>query len=181
MPRKAKITAVPIEQPVQEQASVVEAISDNKTDASDVIHEVNVQDQIQQSEVEQPVEPVEQKTPQAKAKRAPTKRVPAAAAIDEAQAETTAPKEEAKEDVKVACPDCGKKMSVKTLKYSHGPNCVAKKPSQESSVSDHIQSAVQSVTEEMIESEVQRRIDSKRTERGARREAMVNKLMQEAF
>ena len=28
---------------------------------------------------------------------------------------------------KVSCPDCGKQMSAKTLKYSHAPNCLAKK------------------------------------------------------
>ena len=35
-----------------------------------------------------------------------------------------------KVDTKVACPDCGKQMSAKTLKYSHGPNCLAKKQKQ---------------------------------------------------
>ena len=33
-------------------------------------------------------------------------------------------------DTKVACPDCGKQMSAKTLKYSHGPNCSSKKQKQ---------------------------------------------------
>jgi hypothetical protein len=37
---------------------------------------------------------------------------------------------ESKVDAKVACPDCGKQMSAKTLKYSHGPNCSAKKQKQ---------------------------------------------------
>ena len=28
------------------------------------------------------------------------------------------------------CPDCGKQMSAKTLRYGHGPNCSAKKQNQ---------------------------------------------------
>ena len=44
--------------------------------------------------------------------------------------EVVEPKEELKMDTKVACPDCGKQMSAKTLKYSHGPNCSSKKQTQ---------------------------------------------------
>ena len=44
--------------------------------------------------------------------------------------EVVEPKEELKMDTKVACPNCGKQMSAKTLKYSHGPNCSSKKQTQ---------------------------------------------------
>ncbi len=75
----------------------------------------------------------------------------------EVQAEL--PVEEVKVDAKVECPDCGKMMSQKTLRYSHGPNCVAKKQ----------------------EKQVQRRLYGRREERATRREAMVAKLVQNAF
>ena len=191
MLRKAKITAVPIEEPVAEQRAVDgEAISDEKTDAermTDVMNEVSV--------VEQPTAPDLQDTGEAepvvatkpKAKRAPAKRasVAAVAAAVEVQPETEPPKEEVKEEVKedakVACPDCGKKMSAKTLKYSHGANCATKKPPRETSVSDNDNGVVQRVTDEMIEDEVQRRMNSRRSDRAVRREAMVSKLVQDAF
>jgi len=182
MPRKAKITAVPVEQPDAEQGAVGdEAKSDEKIDAeqmTDVINEVAV---------EQPTAPVSQDTGDAepvvatkpKAKRAPTKRAPDAAtsAVVEAKPDVESPNE----DAKVACPDCGKKMSSRTLKYSHGANCVAKRPPRETQASDNDNVPVQDVTEETIEEEIQRRINGRRNDRSSRREAMVNKLMQDAF
>ena len=50
------------------------------------------------------------------------------ASLDEVEAVITLPlPEELKVDTKVACPDCGKQMSAKTLKYSHRPSCSSKK------------------------------------------------------
>ena len=50
--------------------------------------------------------------------------------LDEVQVEVTFLVEEAKAEAKVECPDCGKLMSQKTLRHSHGPNCVVKKHKQ---------------------------------------------------
>ena len=102
MPRKAKITAVPIDaQPDQTLEQVAQ--EEPKTEAeqmTDVINEVNVSESTMSNEDE---------------------------------AEVVTPKQEPEQkgqDPKVACPDCGKKMTAKTLKYSHGPNCVINKQKQ---------------------------------------------------
>ena len=121
--------------------------------------------------------------PKARAKRAPSRGPsvrlkhnviePKPEPEPEVQAEL--PVEEVKVDAKVECPDCGKMMSQKTLRYSHGPNCVAKKdkPQQEDNT--------QSVSDDWVEHEVQRRLCGRREERATRREAMVAKLIQSAF
>ena len=81
---------------------------------------------------------------------------------------------------KVACPDCGKQMSAKTLKYSHGPNCSSKKQKQgdEEGVKELIE---KSVFEEVVEHEVQKRLHNTRACRAVRRAEMVEKLIQNAF
>jgi uncharacterized Zn finger protein (UPF0148 family) len=93
------------------------------------------------------------------------------------------PAERAKKDAKVSCPDCGKQMSAKTLKYSHVPNCTAKKqtvtPPEEARKSFRDERGM--VQEDMIEYEVQQRLTNRRAERAERRQEMVNKLMQNAF
>ena len=145
MPRKAKITAVPIDvQPDQ----TLEQVDDPepKTDAekmTDVINEVNVSEHVLPNEDESSI----QKAPKARAKRVSKKEpnfplvcdpsgkdtepeVEATSSFDEVQAEVVMSKQEPEVEPKVACPDCGKKMSVKTLKYSHGPNCVIQKQKQ---------------------------------------------------
>jgi hypothetical protein len=101
-------------------------------------------------------------------------------ALDEVQAVVELPMEEAKTDVKSACPDCGKQMSAKTLKYSHScPAAKKQKPVTPRGESPERKSF--NPTQELIEWEVQRRLDGRRRERAARREEMVNKLMQSAF
>ena len=91
---------------------------------------------------------------------------------EEEQILTQEPKEEARIDDKVACPDCGKQMSAKTLKYSHVANCVTKKQNTKTDENKEV------ITEAMIEHHLRTRA---RTERATRREAMVAKLMQTAF
>ena len=183
MPRKAKITAVPVE---QEQQGVSEDTTELKTDAeqmTDIINEVNTTETILQSEYE-PTTPV---VPKAKAKRAPS-RGPSVRSLKtpvekpkviepevEVEVEVTLPAEEVKVEAKVECPDCGKMMSQKTLRYSHGPNCVSKK--QKTRTEDN----TQSVSDDWVEHEVQRRLYGRREERATRREAMVAKLIQSAF
>ena len=92
----------------------------------------------------------------------------------EVEVQAELPAEEVKVEAKVECPDCGKMMSQKTLRYSHGPNCVAKK--QKAMTEDNTQSA----SDDWVEQEVQRRLYGGREERATRREAMVAKLVQNA-
>ena len=141
MPRKAKIVAVPVDEPVAE--TVEEAAPEVKTDAEEmasVINELKTDDQPVAQEV---VEPVAEPKP----KRAPRARAPSRNKVKELDAEVVAveptlaeasvvvavPEEKPAPVVKdkVACPDCGKEMSAKTLKYSHAPNCVIKKKQSE--------------------------------------------------
>ena len=139
---------------------------------------------------------VEEETPKAKAKakrapsRSPSVREPKVVepdvvdtpVLDDVEAKVTFPTEEAQAEAKVECPDCGKLMSQKTLRYSHGPNCVSKK--QKQAVFTHTgadQREMQNVTHDMIEHEVQRRVYGRREELAASREAMVAKLVQNTF
>jgi ssDNA-binding Zn-finger/Zn-ribbon topoisomerase 1 len=195
MPRKARITAVPVE---QEQQGVSEDPVEQKTDAeqmTDIINEVNTTSQSDappsnaEEEVAEESLPDGGQTkgpkpkPKARAKRAPSRGPsvrlkhnviePEPEPEPEVQAEL--PVEEVKVDAKVECPDCGKMMSQKTLRYSHGPNCVAKK--QKTMTEDNLQSA----SDDWVEHEVQRRLYGRREERATRREAMVAKLVQNAF
>ncbi len=55
--------------------------------------------------------------------------------LDEVQADVALPKQgqvpdQREVEPKVDCLECRKKMSAKTLKYSHGPNCMIKKQKQ---------------------------------------------------
>ena len=77
---------------------------------------------------------------------------------------------------KVECPDCGKQMSAKTLRYSHAPNCTAKKNRQE----EH-QRATPSIAHDMIENEVQKRLNNCREERVARKQKAIQSLIANAF
>ena len=191
MPRKAKIVAVPVDAPVEETVEQVAAPED-KTDAEEmtnVINEIKTEDQ--------PVaEPVAEPTAEPKPKRAPRGRAPSRKRVKELDAEVvdveptleetavevTLPEEKPAAVVKdkVACPDCGKEMSAKTLKYSHAPNCVVKKKQIEEQPA-----AAPTVSEELIEELVQKRWDNVsnnlRRERLARKQAMMEKLISGAF
>ena len=191
MGRKAKITAVPIEQKEESIPSVEEEV---KTDAqlmTEIINEVNTP-VITSSDEDKPEQEEEAPIVVAKAKRASRSKpavvvdvvepvVEVTASLDEVEAVITLPSpEELKVDTKVACPDCGKQMSAKTLKYSHGPNCSSKKQKQgdEEGVKELIE---KSVFEEVVEHEVQKRLHNTRACRAVRRAEMVEKLIQNAF
>ena len=166
MPRKAKITAVPIDaQPDQTLEQVDQG--EPKTEAeqmTDVINEVNVSESTMSSEDEAPA----------------------------VQAEVVTPKQEPEQkgqDPKVACPDCGKKMAAKTLKYSHGPNCVINKQKQSQDDEEYAKVSQEvgpldsggrgeSGANALLQHHVQTRA---RAERATRREAMVANLMKNAF
>ena len=96
---------------------------------------------------------------------------------------------ESKVDAKVACPDCGKQMSAKTLKYSHGPNCSSKKQKQgvltltgadqrdeESTITDIVRNPS---TEALLDRWKEQKCT--RAARALRRQEMVEKLIQNAF
>ena len=193
MPRKPRITAVPIEH--EEGIALAQGASEEKTDAeqmTEIINEVKEersepQEAVSDAVVE--VKPKAKRASRAKPKEEPVVEVPREEPREE-------PKEEQKNDDKVNCSDCGKQMSAKTLKYSHGPNCSSKKQKQVVSEigpldsggrGDHEAStleafdlidALNKVPDHVIEHHVRTR---QRAERATRRETMMNKLMQTAF
>ena len=181
MPRKPKITAVPVEAPVEE--GLAKAWGDEvKTDAqemTELVNEIKVDDE---PAVTDEVESTPVAKPKARAKRAPKKPVEVEPVVEPEPVEEPQQVEQEPDDgnwtkveSKVACPDCGKQMSAKTLKYSHGPNCPAKKQKQSP------REFSPSVIEEVIENEVQKRLNNSRALRAARRQEMVQKLIQNAF
>ena len=199
MARKAKITAVPIDQ----EEEIAPQVDDDevKNDAqhmTDIIHEVNTHEGLllvqEEDQIETPAAPsLAGMQPvvvtKAKAKRA-SKAKPAVvvepevevtASLDEVEAVITLPlPEELKVDTKVACPDCGKQMSAKTLKYSHGPNCSSKKQKQwdeeESTKTDIVRNPL---TEAILDNWKETRCT--RLARAVRRQEMVDRLIQNAF
>ena len=186
MPRKAKITAVPIDAQPDQTLEQVDH-DEPKTEAeqmTDVINEANVTESILSNENGLSI----QIAPKAKIKRMSKKEpvmtepeVEVTSSLDEVQAEVVMPNQEPYVEPKVACPDCGKKMSAKTLKYSHGPNCVIHKQKQQIPSDESAPNEIQSVTNEWVEHEVQRRLNGRREERATRREAMVANLVKNAF
>ena len=110
--------------------------------------------------------------------------------LEETTVEVTLPEEKPAAVVKdkVACPDCGKEMSAKTLKYSHAPNCVIKKKQsdeQYEAKTSALPPVAPTVSEDLIEELVQKRWDNVsknlRQERLARKQAMMDKLIAGAF
>jgi len=181
MPRKPKITAVPVEAPVEE--GLAKAWGDEvKTDAqemTELVNEIKVDDE---PAVTDEVESTPVAKPKARAKRAPKKPVEVEPVVEPEPAEEPQQVEQEPDDgnwtkveSKVACPDCGKQMSAKTLKHSHGPNCPAKKQKQSP------REFSPSVIEEVIENEVQKRLNNSRALRAACRQEMVEKLIQNVF
>ena len=179
MPRKPRITAVPVEQVQPEEGLMVARdVPDEKTDAeqmTEILQEVKEEPREAVSEAPVVVKPKAKRASRAKPKEEPLKAEP----IEE-QILTQEPKEEPKGDDKVGCPDCGKQMSAKTLKYSHGPNCSSKKPKTNTDKKEEQRPTIQreEITEELIERHIRTR---QRAERATRREMMLNNLMQTAF
>ena len=181
MPRKAKVHAVPVEQGEESKPEglVVAGDVEVKTEAeqlTDVINEVK-------ADAEEVVEPVvvavvEEVKPKAKPKaKAKAKAVPPPEVTPEPVVEaapalvvlTQGSSDQREEAAKASCPDCGKQMSAKTLKYSH--KCTTAK----------VAPVVTSRIVEIVEDEVEKRFNNRRAERAARREAVVEKLMLSAF
>ena len=194
MPRKPRITAVPVEQVQPEEGLMIARdVPDEKTDAeqmTDILQEVKEEPK---ADIEQvlfevpfvtPVLPVIEKLTAKRASRA--KPILTLQVSDQREEEPgkEEPKKELKEeariDDKVACPDCGKQMSAKTLKYSHVANCVTKKPKTKTEKTDEQQYPPQvgEITEELIEHHIRTR---SRAARALRRDPLMNNLMQSAF
>ena len=185
MPRKPRITAVPVEQVQPEEGLVVARdVPDEKTDAeqmTEILQEVKEEPREAVSEAPVVVKPKAKRASRAKPKEEPLEAEP----IEE-QILTQEPKEEARIDDKVACPDCGKQMSAKTLKYSHVANCVTKKQKQKPVFTQGSQDQREENTQPAIQREIEvdfieQRALNRRAERVARRDAMVNRVMQHAF
>ena len=201
MPRKPRITAVPVDQ-VQPDEGLVVAM-DEKTDAeqmTEILQEVKEEPKVAVSDAVVEVKPKAKRASRAKPKEQPIKEEPKEEAKEEAKEK---PKEEHKGDDKVGCPDCGKQMSAKTLKYSHGPNCSSKKQKKgddefaktlhtakqiaheiggehgaNASNAFAMLESLDKVPDHMIERHIRTR---QRAERATRREMMLNNLMQTAF
>ena len=120
MPRKTKVTATPVEQQEEGLARAwnEEQPTEAKTDAeqmTEVINEVKVDEPMPEPETPE-VAKAKAKPRASKAKpKVEEPEVEVKPALDEVQAVVELPKEEAKADVKSACPDCGKQMSAKTF------------------------------------------------------------------
>ena len=171
--RKSKVIAIPVNEP-EGLARAQMGDQEPKTEAEEMTELIN-----EVSTDEQPVaEPVEEIAPKPKAKRAP--RVKAKAESEpEAEAVLYEPPQEAiaepKTADKVECPDCGKQMSAKTLRYSHAANCTVRKKSQLET------QATPSITNDILEHEVNKRLNNFREERVARRQRAIESLVAQAF
>ena len=194
MARKAKITAIPINKEEEVAQQVDEEVKTEAQLMTEIINEVNAPEGlclVQDEEV--PVIEDQVETPvvvaKAKAKRvSKAKPIVTAAPVEHevvdaevVDAEVVEPVVvEPKVDAKVACPDCGKQMSAKTLKYSHGPNCSSKKQKQgdeeESTKTDIVRNPL---TEAILDNWKETRCT--RLARAVRRQEMVDRLIQNAF
>ena len=199
MGRKAKIVAVSIDKEEEVAPQVDEEVKTEAQLMTEIINEVNAPEGlclVQEEEVPaapslagmQPVVEDQGETPvvvaKAKAKRvSKAKPIVTAAPVEHevVDAEVVEPVVvEPKVDAKVACPDCGKQMSAKTLKYSHGPNCSSKKQKQgdeeESTKTDIVRNPL---TEAILDNWKETRCT--RAARAVRRQEMVDRLIQNAF
>ncbi len=101
--------------------------------------------------------------------------------LDEVQVDVVLPKGEPEVEYKVACPDCGKQVSNKALKCSHGPNFGVKKQKHSQPTISREDGNHSLGTDATKEQEYQSRMRNRRMKRPARREAIVQKLMNNAF
>ena len=136
MPRKPRITAVPVEQVQPEEGLMV--ARDEKTDAEQM---TEILQEVQQEPKEEPKETVSDAPGEVKpkAKRASRAKPPVG---------VPGTKEEPKSDEKVACTDC-----------SHGQNCGNKKPKTKT------EDDREAITEAMIEHHVRTRSRAERATR----------------
>ena len=192
MGRTAKIVAVSIDKEKEVAPQVDEEVRTDAQLMTEIMHEVNAPEGlclVQDEEV--PVIEDQGETPvvvaKAKAKRvSKAKTIVTAAPVEPevVDAEVVVAVEpvvvEPKVDAKVACPDCGKQMSAKTLKYSHGPNCSSKKQKQGDEEESTGTGIVRNpLTEAILDNWKETRCT--RLARAVRRQEMVDRLIQNAF
>ena len=148
-----------------------EEVKTEAEERDELINEVKAEEEpvAEPLAIEDAPKPKAKRAPRAKAKAEP-EAVPFEAPDEPQEAERRAVAD------KVECPDCGKQMSSKTLRYSHAPNCAAKKKRQE----EH-QDVTPSVTDDMIENEVHKRLTNFREERVARKQKAIQNLIANAF
>ena len=141
MQRKPTSTAVPIEAPVEEGLAKAwgnDEVGSDALEMTELVNEIRVDEEpAVPCEVESAPTPVTE--PTANAKRAPQKPVKVEPVVQPEPVKAPQQVERAEEpddgnwtkiESAVACPDCGKQMSAKTLKCSHGPNCTEKTQTQ---------------------------------------------------
>ena len=131
MARKPRITAVPVDQEQKEEGLMVARdVPDEKTDAeqmTEILQEAKEEPNAEEqkaavSDAPVVVKPKAKRASRAKPKEEPVKEEP------KEEPKREEPKEEPKSEDNVGRSDCGKQMSAKTFKYSHGPNCSSKEP-----------------------------------------------------
>lgn len=163
MPRKLKVENLN-EMPEPEGMTAVR--EEIQTESAPVVAEESAADEA----------PVAKPKAKGRAKKvvAEVKEEPVAEVKEEAVAEVKEePVAEVKEEAvveKVACPDCGKKVSAKTLKYSHKANCKALKQEQ------HHHSGIC-----YQEDDHESRLQKLKRERRALKEARISQLAAQAF
>ena len=154
MPRKAKITAIPVDAPA------IENTNDEPINDAEAMTEVinTIQTQPEADPVAEPVaEPV----------------------VDDAPKGMIHPGVVCRE--KVVCENCGKSMSAKTLKYSHAHTCKSKQSAREEAPAINTASMPQSVvTDEMIHEAVNKRMACAREAKARLREELMKALTQHA-
>lgn len=161
----------------------------------------------EQQEPAAPVEPVAavekpkaKRKPRAKkAEAAPVEVMPTV--VEEPAAETPPPPEPVEEPKakaeKVPCPDCGRMVSEKTLKYTHSKTCKAKNPKHivigendlngppdvddQESTTEHHKHPFEYVLEKLVEEELHKRTVGARQAKVAKRTEKIAKLAAAAF
>ncbi len=161
MPRKS-IKVVNLSEPAESSPSHPEAQG-----MDDVLSEIKN---------ETPAEPVVVDQP--KPKRTPRAKKDDSAPVEEKVVE---PVEEEKvveptKPEKVSCPDCGKMVSAKTLKYTHKANCKASQPKY-----SEVHSGTCYQKEEPVEEDGFQRVSCARQMKSARRAEKMAKLAAAAF
>ena len=138
-PKKIKVIALdaptieqPVEEPATEAQGMDEVINDIQTVGSD-LDQTTVEVPMPEESAPLPCDSESIPEPKAKAKRKARSPKEVVSLVSEPQGKEVV--EEASEtkasDGKKTCPDCGKLVSVKTLKYSHKANCKASKVKDE--------------------------------------------------
>jgi hypothetical protein len=191
MPRRSKIIAVSLDppEPVQEQKEETEAeqltklveevkdekpvvIDDDKADEEVVVVQKKTRAKRSTSKEEKPPKAPRPKRA-SKATPVEAEMVPPIEPVLPVVEEPVEPVKMKKIIEKATCPDCGKNMSLKTLKYNHVYSCPSKKAEPANTTVN--------IPEALIEEEVAKRMTNNRKAKLEARQEKFNKLLVEAF